>query len=239
MTRLQILQSVSRLIEDSKHQRIKAKDILLEISNGEREIAIKTKCLRAFDTSKSTIESQADYALPDRCIHLFAIKIDNRPIVPTTREWMDDYELKNFSDETNWETKEGEVIRWIYQPETTKELKLVYIPNSDEAGKVIRMHYAYIPETVLTPKTAIFVPSYAEEGVRLFALFKCQRQLETMYKDQHSLAQASIWQRKSIINIQQYERELMKIREVLEGFQGRTILERDGTAGLIFSADDY
>ncbi len=240
MTRLQILQSVARLVEDTKHQRISSKDKLLEISNGERDVSLKTKCLRAFDTSKSTVESQATYALPDRCVHIFSVQIGGKPIFPKTRDWMDDYELKNLDEETHWETHKGAVNWWLYQPETSDaELRLVYIPDSGAAGAVIQMHYAQIPETVIKPGTAMYVPAYAEEAVRLFGLFKCQAQLSTIYKDHEALAASAIWQRKALISERQYNEEIFKVQGVLEGFQGRKILQRDGTAGLIFSEDDY
>jgi len=238
MTRRQIMQSVCRLIEDVNHKRIDEKDVLLEISNGEREVATRTKCLRAFDTSKTTEDGTPTYALPDRCIHILSVQIGDRPIHPTDRDRMDDYELKNFGSDSHWQTKTGVVHWWIYQPEDNK-LRLVYIPDSDGAGETIRMNYAYIPETVIVLGAAMAVPSYAEEAVRLFGLKNCQRQLSTMYKSDHELRQAQIWSQHALMSERNYENEIRKVINTLEGFQGRKILQRDGTSGLLFSEDDY
>ena len=238
MTRKQIMQSICRLIEDVNHTRIKVEDILLEISNSERKVAQRTKCIRAFDTSKTTTKSVANYALPDRCVHIFSVQINGKPIFPKDRGWMDDWELKNFDEDSHWETKEGAVHWWLYQPEMDNELRLVYIPDSEAAGSTIRVHYAQIPETVITPGGNLFVPSYAEEAVRMLSLSRLQRQLATQYKDNFALRQAQIWAQHAMSSERQYENEILEIKKTLEGFQGRRILQRDGTAGLIFSEDD-
>lgn len=237
MTRKQILQSIARLIEDKDHSKIATEDILLEISNGEREIATKTKCLRGFDTSQTTAAGTATYATPTRSIHIFSVQVANRPLSPTDRDKMDDYELKNFGSDSNWETKRGDVTMWIYQPGTSNSLRLVYIPDS--GGETIRQHYAYMPDTILTIGTAMAVPDYAEEAVRLYALGFCQSQISTMYKDNIALRQSEIWSRKALMSERKYENELIKIKRTIEGFQGRRIYQRDGTAGLTYSSDGY
>lgn len=232
------VQQLASLIEDKAHEYVKADWLIWWLSDGQREVAKRTFCLRSSSTDTS-VAGQGTYSLPDRCIRIERIYYDGYPIDPTDRVELD-RDAQDINDEENttgesWEDEQGTVSGWVHDLHANK-IRLVMVPK--ESGKVIKILYSYMPEefTAITATTTL--PVYAERAMFLFALINAQRHIAVKYDSDKQLRQAQIWQNHARVNEAQYEAQILDIIQIVQQFQHTAIVHQQGV-GMEFEEDYY
>ncbi len=232
------VQKISSLIEDTKHERVDTNWIIWWLSDGQREVAKRTHCLRS-SKDDTSVASQAVYDLPTRFIRIDAVYYNAMLLNPTKREQKDrdDQDFNSDPDNTSraWETSTGTVTEWIHDIHANK-LRLVMVPAV--AAATIKTLYSYMPAEFTKIDATTVIPDYAEHAMFLFALNMAQQKLAVSYDSDKQLRQAQIWREHSRTSERDYENQIAEISSIIQNVQATYIPTQQGV-GMEFSEDHY
>ena len=232
------VQKISSLIEDSKHARVKTDWIVWWLSDGQREVAKRTHCLRS-SKDDTSVADQATYDLPTRFIRIDAVYYNTNLINPTTREQKDrddqDFNSDPDNTSTSWESSTGNVSEWVHDIHANK-LRLVMVPAVKDIA--IKTLFSYMPAEFTKINATTVIPDYAEHAMFLFALNMAQKKLAISYDTDKELRQAQIWRQHSITSERNYENQIAEISAIIQNVQATYIPTQQGV-GMEYSEDHY
>jgi len=227
-----IREIISERCEDRTYKRLTPNLYLYEIGIAQQKLAMDTKCLSE-DTTVTSATGKASYALPSRCIGVYSVYFDGRPLNPTSG-----YELDSLNESTHWRTQTGPPTDWLESTSDRTRFLIYPIPTSSYNGKTIRIIYSYISDMITTVSQSIEVQEFALPALIALASYQCYKKLEIKYKSDRELRQSQIWQQHALFAKQDYFEAKAEIIKVLENFQ-KYRFKTVGMAGFPREEDEY